>query len=88
MAVVTSNAIPDLITSGSTAESELDAPIRDDVVIKVTVVSGTFKFNAVGDAADSNLSLAAGESVTLTLPPGRNLHFIATGASDTFKIEG
>ena len=100
MATVTVTSLPDVITSGSTDESELSIPELSyfegfprgagGMILKVTVLTGSgIKFNNIGNAADSSLTVTTSNSpILITLPKGRNIHFKATGADDTFMIEG
>lgn len=93
MAVIQIQAIPCVITAGSTNNTEVEipelGPMGDGLVLKITTVSSTngIYFNTIGDADESNYLLTQGSSTYLTLIPGRNLSFKADGAGDTFRVE-
>lgn len=85
-------ANPDLITSAGSGNETLIFPAlgedKNELVIKLTVVSGNgFKFNVLGLASASNLTVTAGESVTVTLWKGYHLSYKASAAGETFKVE-
>jgi len=90
MAQITIPSIPATITAGDTGDNEIVIPKAfpaDGLVAKLTVISGTVKFNNIGKASLSNVSYAADESVLLTIISGYNLAYIANSGADTFKIE-
>jgi hypothetical protein len=90
MAKFNLNSIPKTVTAQNTADNELvfnDGYPLDGLVAVITVVSGTFKFNNIGPASNSNVSYTDGESLTLTILKGFNISYIAATGADTFKIE-
>lgn len=91
----TVTAIPELITTGDTNESVVTIPLLlrepENLVAKLSVVSGSVKFNTIGLAATGSLSVTTGNSVTVTLAgkkgANKTFNFISTGTADTFTIE-
>ena len=90
MAKITISAIPYVVTAGDTSNNELNiekAFPAVGLVAKLTVISGTFKFNNIGNASESNASYTDDESVLLTIIDGFNLSYQANSGADTFRIE-
>jgi len=90
MAKIQINAVPYVVTAGDTNNNDLIIPKAFPavgLVVKLTVVSGTFKFNNIGNASESNASYAADESVLLTVIDGFNISYQANSGADTFRIE-
>lgn len=90
MAQIQVIALPDEISSGNVVDNVLILPnkIEEGEVAKITVTSGgPIKFNSLGLANLSSLSVAADESVFITIGRGRVIHFQQTAVGDTFKIE-
>ena len=90
MAKIQIPSIPATIIAGDTGDNIIQFPNAFPavgLVAKITVISGTFKFNNIGNASLSNVSYTADESVLLTIMQGYDLSYIANSGADTFRIE-
>ena len=85
MATIT--AIPYRVTIAATGNQQIKITgFKDDrLVAKLTVVSGSIKFNTLGPASDSNITYTDGESVTVTILQGKFIGFNGT-IGNTFDI--
>ncbi len=91
--------LPQLVTSaGATNEVlTIDENVINRIpnpILKLTVVSGTFKFAAGQTAANSSASYTVGEIATIVIRQKDKLrgnalplNFIAANSGETFKVE-
>lgn len=91
--------LPDLVTSAGATNEVLtisEAIINKIInpILKLTVVTGTFKFAAGQTAANSSAEYTAGEFCTITIlqvdefrTDPLPLNFIAANSGETFKVE-
>lgn len=94
---MTITSIPALVTSVNGNNTELIINCLPYTrflypVIHIVVISGTFKFAVGQSAADSEAEYVDGDEVVITLRirsrnfSELNLHFMAAGVGETFKI--
>ena len=90
MAKIIIPAIPYSVVAVDTNENVLGIAypsIERGVTVRLTVTVGTFKFNVLGDAADSNLSVTVAGTYTVKIFSGSQIRFKATTIDDAFTVE-
>lgn len=88
------SAVPQLISAtadGVSHEIQFDSGefgslLRNDQLVKITVVSGTFKFNVGGQCPETNATYTTNDTETIPIMNGtKNLFYECTSAG-SFKI--
>ena len=91
--------LPQVVVSAGTANEEVtinEAVINriENPILKLTVISGTFKFAVGQDADNSDATYSAGDTCTVTIrqtdrfrSDPKNLNFSNAASGSEFKIE-